>query len=385
MQLSIIIVSYNVRAILAQCLASIKEAGHNLEYEVIVVDNLSLDGTANYFSGGMDKATFIWNKENLGFAKANNLGLSKAKGDYILFLNPDTIVTKDSLEKTIMHIAQTPKCGAVGVYMTDGTGNYLPESKRQVPSTLSSFFYLSGIAKLNKKSRLLNGYHASNIDKYERSEVPILSGAFMMAETKVLKDIGGFDPRYFMYAEDVDLSMSIEKLGYKNWYLGDIKILHYKGESSRTKNFAHYKSFFGAMKIFTQKHNNKFSAAIKCSLINMAYILYLLKSKLNASKHSHSNKLPYSSAIAHCTAQEKVTLELWNSKVGFAKEIIFSEDVSNIHPDADVLLYSSSLLCYSNLVNSIANSNKKLPTYILNNNKLIGSNGKDVAAEVFEL
>ena len=385
MQLSIIIVSYNVRALLAQCIASIEEAGKKIQYEIIVVDNNSKDDTAEYFSTEKSKTTFIWNKENLGFAKANNLGLSAAKGDHILFLNPDTIISNESLEKTLEHIAQTPNCGAVGVYMTDSAGNYLPESKRFVPSVLSSFFYFSGISKLSSESGFLNSYHAGNIDKHKRSEVPILSGAFMMIKATIVSEIAGFDPRYFMYAEDVDFSMSIEKLGYKNWYLGDIKILHYKGESSKVKNLAYYKAFFGAMKLFTKKYNNKFSAAIKCFFINIVYLMQRWKSTLMASDKITSSVLPYTLAIAHCTAQERVTLELWNKKIGFAKKILFAEEVAEVLLEIDVVVYSSSITSYSDIIKAIANARHKRAHYILSNDTLIGSNGKDAIAEIFEL
>lgn len=385
MQLSIIIVSYNVRVLLAQCLASIEDAGKNLHYEIIVIDNDSKDDTADYFSSQEGKATFIWNKENLGFAKANNLGLSIAKGDYILFLNPDTVVSNDSLEKTLAHIAQTPNCGAVGVYMTDGAGNYLPESKRLIPGVLSSFFYFSGISKIRSKSSFFNGYHAGNIDKDKRNKVPILSGAFMMANAEIVEKVTGFDPRYFMYAEDIDLSMSIEKLGYKNWYLGDIKILHYKGESSRVKNLAYYKVFFGAMKLFTKKYNDKFLATIKCFFINTVYVFQILKNKLVTSKKSNSNTLPYSSAMAYCSAQERATLDLWNKKEGFAKKITFAEEGAEILQETDVFIYSSSVTSFSDIIKAIANSSNKRANYILNKNTLIGSNGKEAVAEIFEL
>ncbi len=385
MQLSIIIVSYNVRALLAQCITSIEQAGKNLQYEIIVVDNNSQDDTADYFSSEKNKITFIWNKENLGFAKANNLGLSIAEGDYILFLNPDTIITVVSLHQSLLHIGSTTLCGAVGVQMIDGAGNYLPESKRNIPTVLSSLFYFSRLSKLFNKSSFFNAYHAGDLQSNLRHSLPILSGAFMMVNAAIAREVGGFDSRYFMYAEDVDLSMSIEKLGYKNWYLGDVKILHYKGESSRVKNLAYYKGFFGAMKLFIKKYNNKFLAAIKCFFINAVYVLQILKSKLISGKKSNSNTLPYSSAMAYCTEQERVALESWNKKERFAKKIIFAKVGAEILQDTDVLIYSSSVTSYSDIVKAIANSSNKRANYILNKNTLIGSNGKDAVAEIFEL
>ena len=387
MQLSIIIVSYNVRALLAQCIASIEAAGKGLEYEIIVVDNNSKDDSFPYFTKKETGVKFIWNKENLGFAKANNLGLLVARGDYILFLNPDTVLTQDSLRQCLDHLTTTPNCGALGVHMIDGVGNYLSESKRFVPGLLASVFYFSGISKLVKNSKFFNAYHAGNIDKNQRSEVPILSGAFMMASVGIMKEAGGFDPRYFMYAEDVDLSMSIEKLGYKNWYLVDVKIVHYKGESSIIKDDTYYQRFFSAMKIFVKKYNGKIAAFLKSLLIDMTHLIFKVKNQL-AVKSSEADvfKVHHNVAV-FCSSEERELIRLLNQKYGFAKNIIFIEGAATIPGETTAVIYSTTSVSFTNIIDKISNSHSDIASYIFNDSTktLIGSNGKLAAAIVFTL
>lgn len=386
MDISIIIVSYNVCALLRQCIASVEEAGRDLAYEIIVVDNNSGDDTAQYFRDKQTPATFIWNKENLGFARANNLGVAIAKGKNILFLNPDTIITRDCLRQCIAHIEATENCGVVGVHMIDGMANYLPESKRSLPGILGSFFYFSGISKFFEHSSYFNAYHSGNIDKNSRSEVQVISGAFMMADAGLIKKVGGFDASYFMYGEDIDLSITIEELGYKNWYLGDVKILHYKGESCIKKDENYYKVFFSAMKLFAKKHNDYLSGKIKSLFIDGTEALFKLKYRI--SKNSKEEKhLPYHLTSAYCTADEETTLNLFNKKYAFADKLLFYNKVPSNFIPTTVIIYSTALMNYSSIIEQIAKSDSPDSKFIFDAKAgtLIGSNGKAKSAIIYKL
>ena len=387
MQLSIIIVSYNVRALLAQCMASIKMAAKDLEYEIIVVDNNSKDDSQTYFTTNNTGITFIWNKENLGFAKANNVGLSLAKGSSILFLNPDTIVTQNCLEGCLDHLNVTQNCGAVGVQMIDGAGCFLPESKRNIPGLRSSFFYFSGLSKLATRSSFFNAYHAGNIRQDSRKEVPVLSGAFMMARTEVIKKAGGFDPRYFMYGEDVDLSITIGKLGLKNWYLGDLKILHYKGESSKEKNEKYYEIFFQAMKLFLKKHNGYWSGKMKSVFIEVTKNFYKLNFKLRKKSTTNNSIIKYAAVSVFCAESEQEKINAMNSENHFADQLSYLEEGNFTHNYNTAVIYSTTLYTYSFIIESITKAKSQYSIYIFDpeTGTIIGSNGKLSTAVILYL
>ncbi len=244
MKLSIIIVSYNVSNFLEQCLLSVQEACKNIVAEIIVVDNNSTDGTYEMISKKFTDIKWISNKNNLGFSKANNQGVDKANGEYILILNPDTIVSEDTFDK-ILHFAEIQKnLGAIGVKLIDGTGNFLPESKRNVPTIRIANQKIRGNSK---------NYYANYLPLNKNAEVEILTGAFMLLKRKVYQSIGGFDEDYFMYGEDIDLSYKLLNKGYQNYYFGSTTIIHYKGEST-VKDISYLKHFYGAMRIFYKKH-----------------------------------------------------------------------------------------------------------------------------------
>jgi GT2 family glycosyltransferase len=254
LQLSVIIVNYNVKYFTEQCLYSVVKACKNLEAEIIVVDNNSTDDSYTFFINKFANVHFIWNKENIGFSKANNIGLRQATGRYILFLNPDTIVAEDCFEKCLDFYCAQNNIGAMGIRMIDGEGNFLRESKRSFPSISTSFFKLSGLTMLFPRSRIFARYYLGNMPNNINQQVPVLSGAFMMVEKKLLDVIGGFDETFFMYGEDIDLSYRIERAGFKNYYFSETTIVHFKGESTKKDNLQYVRLFYGAMDLFVQKH-----------------------------------------------------------------------------------------------------------------------------------
>ena len=231
---------------------SLRAASNNISAEIIVVDNNSSDESCFMIEENFPEVSLIKNKSNLGFSRANNLGVSKAKGEYVLILNPDTILAEDVLEKTLNFSEETKNIGALGLRFIDGHGNFLPESKRNCPTV--------GIAikKIVGQSSL---YYANQISEDEISKVDILTGAFMLMKRAVYIEMNGFDEAYFMYGEDVDLSYRLVKQGYENYYFGKSTIIHFKGEST-TRNMKYLKDFYGAMRIFYKKHFKRFGLGL---------------------------------------------------------------------------------------------------------------------------
>ncbi len=269
MTLSIIIVNYNVKYFLEQCLCSIKKAIAKIDTEVFVVDNNSSDGSMDYLKPKFPFVKFIVNNENTGFSKANNKALASSAGKYILFLNPDTIVAEDSFEKCISFLDSNEEAGAIGVKMIDGKGKYLKESKRGFPSPWVSFCKLSGLTSLFPHSKIFARYYLGNLNEKNNQIVDSISGAFLFARKEMLDKTGGFDEQFFMYAEDIDLSYRIQQAGYKNYYLSETTIIHFKGESTK-KDFRYIKLFYKAMSQFAKKHFHSNSSFMFSALIEFS-------------------------------------------------------------------------------------------------------------------
>ena len=254
MELSVIIVSYNVRAFLEKCLISVYKAIGEIDAEVLVVDNNSIDDSVNVVKTRFPQVQLITNENNVGFSRANNQAIEIAKGRYVLILNPDTVLSEDTLRKCIDFAVQHPDFGAIGVRMYDGTGTFLPESKRGLPSPVSSFFKVTGINNWFPRSNLFNHYYLGGLDPDESHEIEVLTGAFMFVRKAALDKVGYFDEDYFMYGEDIDLSYRLLKGGFKNYYLPSTSIIHYKGESTKRSSIAYVRTFYNAMLIFVAKH-----------------------------------------------------------------------------------------------------------------------------------
>ncbi len=267
MRLSVIIVNYNVKYFLEQCLYSVQRACANMEAEIIVVDNCSTDGSREFLRPAFPAVNFIWNSSNEGFAKANNRAIAVAKGDYILFLNPDTLVPEDCFEKSIQFFQSQQKAGALGIKMIDGSGRFLKESKRAFPSPLTSLYKLSALSVLFHRLNTFARYDLGHLSADENHEVDVLAGAFMMMPLNILKEIGNFDETFFMYGEDVDLSYRIQKAGYRNFYFAESCIIHFKGESTRRGSMNYVRMFYTAMSLFVKKHYSGSKAKLFIFLI----------------------------------------------------------------------------------------------------------------------
>lgn len=248
MKLSVVILNYNVRYFLEQCILSVQAAIKNIDAEIILVDNNSQDGSCEMLKQNFPQVRLFQNQKNVGFSKANNQGVKEAKGEYICVLNPDTVVGEDVFEQTLKFAEENENLGALGVKLIDGTGNFLPESKRNLPTPKVSLQKI-----LQKKTQ---NYYATNLSEDEVGKVPVLVGAFMLLKKSIYEEVGGFDEDYFMYGEDIDLSYKLTKAGYKNFYFGKTTVLHYKGEST-AKDKEYLKRFYGAMRIFYRKHFSK--------------------------------------------------------------------------------------------------------------------------------
>lgn len=252
--LSIIIVNYNVKFFLEKCLQSVQVAARGIDTEVFVIDNHSTDGSISYLNPLFPDVKFISNNYNPGFGKACNQGLQLSNGRYILFLNPDTIIDKDTLNLCLRKFESDKTIGAIGVKMVDGNGTFLRESKRALPQPMSSLYKLFGLSRVFPKSKIFSNYNLGYLNENENHTVDVLCGAFMMIPKEVIDTTGGFDEAFFMYGEDIDLSYRIQKAGYKNYYLAETTITHFKGESTDKYSIKYVKSFYGAMIIFVDKH-----------------------------------------------------------------------------------------------------------------------------------
>lgn len=273
MDISVIIVNYNVKYFLEQCLHSINKSSRNLSIEIFVVDNNSVDGSCRMLNEKFPDVNVIENKINVGFAKANNQAIKKAKGKYILILNPDTVVEEQTLSKCFSFMESHPDAGCLGVKMIDGKGNFLPESKRALPTPSVAFYKVFGFSALFPKSEKFGRYHLGFLNKEETNEIEVVSGAFMFIRKIVLDQSGPFDEQFFMYGEDIDLSYRMAKTGYKNYYFPETTIIHYKGESTKKGSINYVIVFYKAMIVFFNKHFSHRNALLFSFIINIAIYL----------------------------------------------------------------------------------------------------------------
>ena len=251
MQLSVIILNYNVRYFLELCVLSVQNAIQNLDAEIIVIDNNSQDDSCEMMKKRFPNVKLIENKENSGFPKGNNIGVALAQGDYICILNPDTVVAEDTFTKVLAFAKEQKDLGIVGVKLIDGTGNFLPECKRGTPTPLVAFTKITGLYKIFPKT--FGKYYAQHLSENETGKVEILVGAFMLMKRELYTEIGGFDENCFMYSDDIDLSYMALQKGKSNYYFHETTVIHYKGEST-VKDGTYMKRFREAMNFFYKKH-----------------------------------------------------------------------------------------------------------------------------------
>ena len=276
MKLSIVIVNYNVKYFLKQCLSSVYGSqrkladGSELELDVWVVDNDSVDGSVEMVRTDFPQVHIIENHENVGFAKANNQALAGCAGQCLLLLNPDTVVESDTFVRCINFMEEHPDCGGLTVKMVDGDGNFLKESKRGFPTPEASFYKISGLIKLFPHSRRIAAYYMGHLPEDAVNEIEIMPGAFLMLRHEVYQQIGGLDERYFMYGEDIDYSWRIHLAGWKNYYLPETRIIHYKGESTKKGSMNYVYTFYNAMSIFVKRYFTGGNARLFNALLHTA-------------------------------------------------------------------------------------------------------------------
>ena len=381
MTLSIIIINYNVKYFLEQCLCSVRKAIEKMDAEVIVIDNNSTDGSADYLQPRFPWAKFIINPQNEGFSKANNIALLLAKGKYILFLNPDTIVAEDSLEKSISFMESTAKAGALGVRMIDGSGKYLKESKRGFPSPWVAFCKLSGLTSLFSHSKIFSGYYLGHLSEKQIQIIDVISGAFFFAKKEALDKTGGFDEQFFMYAEDIDLSYRIQQSGYINYYLAETTIIHFKGESSK-KDFQYVTRFYKAMSLFAAKHFSSGSSLILAILIEPAIwfhraaaVVINFFTKKEVNNNGHKKKIFLFGDKESCQNLEP----LFNpDNVIITKKEMGSDDI--IFCEGEGLSFKK-VITY--MEKRFIKCNYKI--HARNSNSVVGSTSKNVSGESFGL
>ncbi|HSP88238.1 MAG TPA: glycosyltransferase, partial [Ignavibacteriaceae bacterium] len=254
MDLSIIIVNYNVKEFLQNLIHSIYKAGENLKYEIIIVDNASDDGSFELLNEKFPQIKLIVNDKNLGFSKANNIGLNKAKGKYLLLLNPDTIVQEDTFEKMINFFEKTPEAGMAGCKILNPDGTLQLACRRSFPGPWTSFCKVTGLSNLFPNSRLFAMYNLTYLNENETYEVDAISGSFMMLKREAYEKVGNLDEQFFMYGEDLDWCYRMQKAGFKVYYVHNTTIIHYKGESTKRSSIDETKVFYNAMHLFVKKH-----------------------------------------------------------------------------------------------------------------------------------
>ncbi len=267
MKLSIVIANHNRRDLLSQTLSSVLKAAEAIEHEVIVIDNASVDYSVPMIEGRYPQIRLIQNVKNVGFTKAANQGLKIASGEFVLLLDPDTICNDDTLTKTLAFMDEHPKAGGLSVRMINGQGQFLPESKRGIPTPWIGFFKISGLYKLFPKSRMYNRYHGDWVEEeFETSEVDALSSAFMLMRKSALNVAGLLDERFITYGQDIDLSYRIRLAGYKNYYYPKTYIIHFKGQSLHKWTWEYFINFYGAMFIFAAKYLFRSTATLSKSV-----------------------------------------------------------------------------------------------------------------------
>jgi GT2 family glycosyltransferase len=285
MQLSVIILNYNVRYFLEQCVQSVQNAMKNIDGEIIVVDNNSSDDSCEMMKRCFPNVTLIENKENSGFPKGNNIGVAIAKGEYLCILNPDTVVAEDTFGKVLDFAKTKQDLGIVGCKLIDGTGNFLPECKRGVPTPWVAFTKITGLYKFFPKSSLFNKYYAQHLTEKQTGKVDILVGAFMVMKRDLYLEVGGFDENCFMYSDDIDLSYMVLQKGKANYYFHETSVIHYKGEST-VRDGTYMKRFQEAMRFFYKKH---FRVSLLFDVFMRLGAFFFALVKKNQAKQINSN------------------------------------------------------------------------------------------------
>ncbi|RTY99070.1 glycosyltransferase family 2 protein [Flavobacterium sp. RSP49] len=384
MQLSVIILNYNVRYFLELCVLSVQNALETIDGEIIVIDNNSSDDSCAMMQKLFPNVKLIQNKENIGFPKGNNIGVAQAQGEYICVLNPDTVVAEDTFMKVLAFAQKQSDLGIVGCKLIDGTGRFLPESKRGVPTPWVAFTKITGLYKLF--SGTFGKYYAQHLSENQTGKVAILVGAFMVMKRDLYLEVAGFDEDCFMYSDDIDLSYRVLKEGRFNYYFHETTAIHYKGEST-VKDETYMKRFQEAMNFFYKKH---FKSALFFSLFMKIGIVFFSLAKMFQGKpgikiipksyllYSANQKL---ADKLHLVLQKKVLFhDLKTEKI-----VISSAVKSKI--GAEIIL-DNEFISFKKCIAILESSRNKGFTFKIipkNANFLIGSNNSNERGEIIEI
>ena len=381
MQLSVIILNYNVRYFLEQCVLSVQKALEGMDGEIIVIDNNSSDASCAMMQQRFPNVKLITNKENLGFPKGNNIGVAQAKGEFLCILNPDTVVAEDTFQKILKFANQKtdsqtlpPGDGGIGIIgckLIDGTGNFLPESKRGIPTPWVAFTKIFGLYKF---SNLFGRYYAQHLSENESGEVAILVGAFMVMQRELYNKIGGFDENCFMYSDDIDLSYRVLQEGKSNYYFHETTVIHYKGEST-VKDGTYMKRFQEAMNFFYKKH---FKVSVFFSIFMKIGIVFFSFVKMFQGKVKEKG-LPENYILVSESSTKPELIHQLEKKLN----IKFTDSI--IEGGRTEFIIDLNSVSFQQAIHFMETNKKKNQTFKLlppNSNFIIGSNSSNDRGEV---
>lgn len=374
MQLSVIILNYNVRYFLEQCVHSVQKALEGIDGEIIVIDNASSDASCEMMKIKFPHIKLIENKENLGFPKGNNIGVAQAKGEYICILNPDTVVAEDTFSKILNSqlITHNSQLGVIGCKLIDGAGNFLPESKRGVPTPWVAFTKIFGLYKI---SSYFGKYYAQHLAENESGKVDILVGAFMIMKRELYLEVGGFDENCFMYSDDIDLSYLVLKTGKSNYYFHETSVIHYKGEST-VRDGTYMKRFREAMQFFYKKHFKK-SRFFDVMMQVGSFVFSLLK------KNQQKNEVRI--------IDEYIVFSRENLELNLSKKATYLADFNQFvnQPQKNIeIIFDTTTFSFAEIITFMQlNKSKNLSfkNYISSSNYLIGSNNSNDRGQIILL
>ena len=371
MQLSVIILNYNVCYFLEQCVLSVQKALEGIDCEIIVIDNNSSDASCAMMQQRFPNVKLITNKENLGFPKGNNIGVAQAKGEFLCILNPDTVVAEDTFKKILNPKNWAANTGIIGCKLIDGTGNFLPESKRGIPTPWVAFTKIFGLYKI---SNLFGNYYAQHLSENESGKVAILVGAFMVMQRELYNKIGGFDENCFMYSDDIDLSYRVLQEGKSNYYFHETTVIHYKGEST-VKDGTYMKRFQEAMNFFYKKH---FKVSVFFSIFMKIGIVFFSFVKMFQGKVKEKG-LPENYILVSESSTKPELIHQLEKKLN----IKFTDSI--IEGGRTEFIIDLNSVSFQQAIHFMETNKKKNQTFKLlppNSNFIIGSNSSNDRGEV---
>jgi len=374
MQLSVIILNYNVRYFLEQCVLSVQKALDGIDGEIIVIDNASSDDSCEMMKTKFPHIKLIENEANLGFPKGNNIGVAQANGEYICILNPDTVVAEDTFFKILNSqlVTRNSQLGIIGCKLIDGAGNFLPESKRGIPTPWVAFTKIFGLYKI---SNYFGKYYAQHLPENETGKVDILVGAFMVMKRELYLEVGGFDENCFMYSDDIDLSYLVLKTGKSNYYFHETSVIHYKGEST-VRDGTYMKRFREAMQFFYKKHFKK-SWFFDVMMQVGSFVFSLLK------KNQQKNEVRI--------IDKYVVFSRENIELKLSKKSTYLSDFNQFenHSDKNLeIIFDTTTFSFAEIITFMQlNKSKNLSfkNYISSSNYLIGSNNSNDRGQIILL